>query len=77
MEIVWFVVVGIAAGWIAGVVMKGAGLGLVGNLVVGVVGALVGGLLFRALGVSMGGGLLARSPSRRSARSCCSRSCDS
>lgn len=55
MEIVWFIVVGIAAGWIAGVVMKGRGLGLVGNLVVGVVGALVGGFLFRMLGVTAGG----------------------
>ena len=55
MEFVWFVVVGIAAGWIAGVVMKGRGLGLVGNLVVGVIGALVGGFLFRMMGVTAGG----------------------
>ena len=55
MEIVWMVVIGIAAGWIAGVVMKGRGLGLTGNLVVGVVGALVGGFLFRMLGVTAGG----------------------
>ncbi|GMU71519.1 MAG: GlsB/YeaQ/YmgE family stress response membrane protein [Burkholderiales bacterium] len=55
MEFVWFVVVGIAAGWIAGVVMKGRGLGLWGNLVVGVIGALVGGFLFRLMGVTAGG----------------------
>ena len=55
MEFVCFVVVGSAAGWIAGVVMKGRGLGLVGNLVVGVIGALVGGFLFRMMGVTAGG----------------------
>ena len=55
MEFVWFVVVGIAAGWIAGVVMKGRGLGLWGNLVVGVIGAIAGGYLLGLLGVSAGG----------------------
>jgi uncharacterized membrane protein YeaQ/YmgE (transglycosylase-associated protein family) len=55
MEFVWFIVVGIAAGWIAGVVLKGRSLGLRINLVVGVVGALVGGFLFRMLGVTAGG----------------------
>ena len=55
MEFVWFIVVGIIAGWIGGVVMTGRGLGLVGNLVVGVIGALVGGFLFRLVGVSAGG----------------------
>ncbi|MCC6377985.1 MAG: GlsB/YeaQ/YmgE family stress response membrane protein [Burkholderiales bacterium] len=55
MEFVWFIVVGIIAGWIGGVVMKGRGLGLAGNLVVGVIGALVGGFLFRLVGVSAGG----------------------
>ncbi len=58
MEVVWFAVVGIAAGWVAGVVMKGGRFGLVGDLVVGVVGALVGGLLFPALGVATDGGLV-------------------
>ena len=57
-ELLWFVVVGVAAGWIAGIVMKGSGFGLVGDLVVGVVGALVGGVLFRAMGVTVGGGLV-------------------
>lgn len=55
MEYVWFVVVGIAAGWVAGVVLKGRSMGLKVNLVVGVVGALVGGFLFRMLGVTAGG----------------------
>jgi uncharacterized membrane protein YeaQ/YmgE (transglycosylase-associated protein family) len=50
-SIVWFLVIGIAAGWIAGKIMKGRGFGLVGNLVIGVIGALVGGFLFDVVGL--------------------------
>ncbi|KPK06949.1 MAG: transglycosylase [Gemmatimonas sp. SG8_28] len=50
-SIVWFLVIGIAAGWIAGKIMKGRGFGLVGNLVIGVIGALVGGFLFDVIGL--------------------------
>jgi uncharacterized membrane protein YeaQ/YmgE (transglycosylase-associated protein family) len=52
MEIVWFLIIGLIAGWLAGQFMRGGGFGLVGNLVVGVVGALIGGFLFRVLGLS-------------------------
>lgn len=55
MELVWFAAVGLVAGWLAGVLMKGAGFGLVGDLIVGVLGGLLGGLLFGALGISAGG----------------------
>jgi uncharacterized membrane protein YeaQ/YmgE (transglycosylase-associated protein family) len=58
MNIVWFVLVGLIAGWLAGVLVKGGGFGVLGDIVIGIVGALVGGLLFSALGVSSGGGLL-------------------
>jgi uncharacterized membrane protein YeaQ/YmgE (transglycosylase-associated protein family) len=58
MEIVWFILVGLIAGWLAGVVMKGGGFGLIGDMVVGIVGALIGGFLFGKMGVSMGGGML-------------------
>ncbi len=50
-SIIWFLVIGIAAGWIAGKIMKGRGFGLVGNLVIGVIGALVGGFLFDVIGL--------------------------
>ena len=46
------------AGWLAGVVMKGGGFGVIGDIIVGIVGALIGGFLFRSMGVSTGGGLL-------------------
>ena len=58
MEFVWFIIVGLIAGWLAGVIMKGGGSGVVGDIIVGIVGALIGGWLFSTMGVSTGGGLL-------------------
>jgi uncharacterized membrane protein YeaQ/YmgE (transglycosylase-associated protein family) len=58
MEFLWFILIGLTAGWLAGQLMKGGGFGVVGDIVVGVIGALLGGFLFHTLGVSAGGGLL-------------------
>jgi uncharacterized membrane protein YeaQ/YmgE (transglycosylase-associated protein family) len=58
MKFVWFILVGLIAGWLAGKLMKGGGFGVIGDIVVGILGALVGGFLFGTLGVSTGGGLL-------------------
>ncbi len=44
--IIAWLVVGLIAGWLAGVVMKGGGYGVVGDIVIGLVGALVGGFAF-------------------------------
>jgi uncharacterized membrane protein YeaQ/YmgE (transglycosylase-associated protein family) len=55
MEIVWFIVIGLVAGWLAGKVMGGGGYGLIGDIVVGVIGAVLGGFIFGALGISAGG----------------------
>jgi uncharacterized membrane protein YeaQ/YmgE (transglycosylase-associated protein family) len=55
MDIFWFLLVGLIAGWLAGKIMKGGGYGLVGDLVVGVIGAILGGYIFTWLGISMGG----------------------
>ena len=55
MNIVWFLLIGLAAGWLAGQFMKGGGFGLVGDLIIGVIGALLGGFLFGLLGISAGG----------------------
>jgi uncharacterized membrane protein YeaQ/YmgE (transglycosylase-associated protein family) len=51
MEILWFIVIGIVAGWLAGQFMKGGGFGLLGDLIVGVIGGILGGLLFKLLGI--------------------------
>jgi uncharacterized membrane protein YeaQ/YmgE (transglycosylase-associated protein family) len=51
-----FLVIGGVAGLLAGLIVKGGGLGLVGNIVAGVLGALVGGWLFKLLKINIGGG---------------------
>lgn len=50
--------VGAIAGWLAGLIVKGYGFGLVGNIIVGIVGALLAGLIFPQLGVSIGAGIV-------------------
>ena len=58
MNVLWFLLVGGVAGWLAGVLVKGGGFGLIGDLVVGIIGALIGGLFFSGLAGFAGGGLL-------------------
>jgi uncharacterized membrane protein YeaQ/YmgE (transglycosylase-associated protein family) len=50
----YYLIAGAIAGWIAGKIVKGRGLGLFGNVIVGVVGAQIGGWLFRYLGIFAG-----------------------
>ena len=52
MGIVWILLIGIAAGWLSGQIMKGSGFGLIGDLIVGVIGSIIGGALFHAIGLS-------------------------
>ncbi|HEV8384781.1 MAG TPA: GlsB/YeaQ/YmgE family stress response membrane protein [Candidatus Acidoferrales bacterium] len=52
MYILWFLVIGLLAGWLAGQITKGSGFGLVGDLIIGVIGALLGGFLFGLLGLA-------------------------
>ena len=52
---IWSLIVGIIAGWLAGTITKGSGFGLIGDLVVGVVGSFIGGYLFGLLHISMYG----------------------
>ncbi len=52
-----FLIVGAVAGWLAGLVVKGGGFGLIGDIVVGIVGAYVAGWLFPKLGISLGAGI--------------------
>ena len=55
--IAWLVVGGIA-GWLAGLIMKGSGQGVVMNIVLGIVGGVIGGWLFGMLGVNIGPGFV-------------------
>jgi uncharacterized membrane protein YeaQ/YmgE (transglycosylase-associated protein family) len=56
--IVWLIV-GAIAGWLAGLIVKGGGFGLLGNIVVGIIGAVVAGWLLPYLGINLGGGIIA------------------
>jgi uncharacterized membrane protein YeaQ/YmgE (transglycosylase-associated protein family) len=51
MQFVWFILIGLAAGFLAGAVVKGHGFGIIGNIIVGIVGAVLGGVIFSALGL--------------------------
>lgn len=56
MSIIAWIVVGLIAGWLAGMVMKGGGYGVVGDIIIGIIGGLIGGFLSSALfGVDMNG----------------------
>jgi uncharacterized membrane protein YeaQ/YmgE (transglycosylase-associated protein family) len=50
MTVIWWLLVGLIAGYLAGIIMKGKGFGLLGNLFVGILGAVIGGYLFSLLG---------------------------
>jgi uncharacterized membrane protein YeaQ/YmgE (transglycosylase-associated protein family) len=55
--IIWLVVGGIA-GWLAGMVVKGGGFGLIGDIIVGIVGGLIAGWLLPQVGIMIGGGII-------------------
>lgn len=57
-SILIFLLIGAVAGWLAGLIVKGFGFGLIGNIVVGVLGAFIGGYVFPAIGVSLGAGIV-------------------
>jgi uncharacterized membrane protein YeaQ/YmgE (transglycosylase-associated protein family) len=56
--IIW-IIVGAIAGWLAGMVVKGGGFGLIGDIVVGIVGAVIAGWLLPQLGIVIGSGFVA------------------
>ena len=57
MSWIWFILIGAIAGWLAGLITKGSGFGLLGDIVVGIVGALVGGFVFSLIGLAAYGTL--------------------
>lgn len=56
--LIWFLLIGLIAGWLAGKVMRGSGFGIIGDIIVGVIGAFIGGWLFGHLGIGVGLGLI-------------------
>ena len=58
-SLIILLVVGAIAGWLAGIIVKGYGFGLIGNIVVGIIGAVIAGWLLPRIGISIGGGYIA------------------
>jgi uncharacterized membrane protein YeaQ/YmgE (transglycosylase-associated protein family)/outer membrane lipoprotein-sorting protein len=58
MHILWWIVVGLVAGWATGKIMRGSGYGVLMDIVLGIAGALIGGFLMQSLGYASQGGLL-------------------
>ena len=58
-ELLYILIIGGIAGWLAALAMKGRGLGVLGNIAVGVLGAFVGSWVLGAIGIAIGGGVLA------------------
>ena len=57
-SLIWWIIVGLIAGWLTGKIMSGGGYGAVMDIVVGILGALVGGFLMQHLGFAGSGGLI-------------------
>jgi uncharacterized membrane protein YeaQ/YmgE (transglycosylase-associated protein family) len=58
MEFIWFILIGLVAGWLAGQFVKGSGYGIWGDIGLGVLGSLVGGFIFRLFGFTGDTGLV-------------------
>jgi uncharacterized membrane protein YeaQ/YmgE (transglycosylase-associated protein family) len=58
-SLIAWLIVGAIAGWLAGLLVKGFGFGLVGNIVVGIIGAVIAGWLLPRLGIGLGVGMVA------------------
>ncbi|MDR5729883.1 MAG: GlsB/YeaQ/YmgE family stress response membrane protein [Terriglobia bacterium] len=58
MFILWWIIVGIIAGWITGKIMSGGGYGVLMDMVVGIIGAIIGGVTLRSMGFAGSGGML-------------------
>jgi len=56
--IIWWLIVGLVAGWLTGKIMGSGGQGALMDIIIGLVGALVGGFLMRVLGFSGEGGMI-------------------
>jgi uncharacterized membrane protein YeaQ/YmgE (transglycosylase-associated protein family) len=58
MDWLYVIIIGAVAGWLAGLIFKGGGFGLFGNIIVGIVGGFIGFWLLGKLGISLGSGTI-------------------
>jgi len=54
----WWIIVGLVAGWLAGKLVRGKGFGILADIVLGILGAIIGGWIMGVLGFAGRGGLL-------------------
>lgn len=57
MDWIYFIIIGAIAGWLAGLIWRGSGFGLLGNIIIGIIGAMIGGWAAGQLGL-FGGGII-------------------
>ena len=57
MNLLWFLIIGFIAGWLADMLVKGSSFGLLGHIVIGIIGAVIGGFLFNLMGITAYGTL--------------------
>lgn len=55
MDFIYYIIVGALAGWLAGLIWRGSGFGLLGNIITGIIGAMIGGWAAAELGLFGGG----------------------
>ncbi len=55
MNLILFLIIGGVAGWLAGLIMKGRGFGILANIGIGIVGSFLGGFVVRLLGLAAQG----------------------
>ena len=51
---VWFLFIGGVIGWLAGIIVRGRGFGIIGDVVIGIIGAMLGGWMAGVIGLSTG-----------------------
>lgn len=56
--VIWWIIVGGIAGWLAGLIVRGGGYGIIGDIIVGIIGAVIFGWLFGASGLAVGSGMI-------------------
>jgi uncharacterized membrane protein YeaQ/YmgE (transglycosylase-associated protein family) len=56
--LIWWIIVGLIAGWATGKIMRGEGFGTIMDIVIGIVGAILGGWLMSLVGLASQGGMI-------------------